>query len=147
MGWYCGDLNERAYQYHVDTATGKLTSYPNNPIPAPSETGFDIQGEYAVGVVTSTPPAGNPDTVAVYRIDISTGLTETNNYTIPPFKGMNQEYSKAATFDAAGKFIFGATDNYLAAFQFDRTNGKMKAIPGYPQPRDNAFQPSFVVAQ
>jgi hypothetical protein len=131
------------FPYRVNPVTGVLTSLPDNRIFGLMQTNFDPSGQFAVGRLMTERES---DSVAVFRVDPSKGLVETDRFMIPRFNNDQQRILSVPIFELSGSYIYASSSSYLIALKLDRNTGKVIPVAGYPQIRQNSFKPSFIVA-
>lgn len=132
------------FPYRVNSQTGELTLLPDSQVLGLNQTSFDSSGQFAVGRIK---PLSGSESVAVFRVDPTQGLVETDRYTFPVFGSGGERILSVPDFELSGTYIYASSSNYLVALKLDRDTGKLSLVPGYPEVRRNTFKPSFIVAR
>jgi len=146
VGWDCGLNPALTWMFHVDRNSGALTSYSNS-LPGICDLAFDVQDQYAVAVLPHDVRYAHPsDTVAIYRIDPTLGLIETDRFQLPQIPNEGPQDISQARFDAGGNFVYASAVG-IYGWKLDRTTGKLTLLPGFPQSAAALYRPLFVVPQ
>lgn len=149
-GYDCLGPTPGAQLFSFDTSSTTISAVPDGFIPGVCMLRADPQSEYLAAALHRTPTDQySPwDIFVIYAFDLATGrIRETDRHMFPVEPNGVHLSPSAIAFDKTGRFVYLAQDGKIAAFQLDRTNGKLISISGAPFPVPVMFSPMFIVGR